>query len=212
LPRGSLAGCANGCHGQHLNLGAGKIGPLERPVGEAAGDRLQPVVGLMVDMVGRGGGNLSLNEDAAINMGGDPSLAYLQGDQAAWPDSLQQGIDYRFNSYRFDDNGHLTFNYQLDQVIVEDQITPGNDGRELERSMIFRNNGSVDDLFFRVAKGEGIKWLPNNLYQVDDKTFFIKMDRATRNKAWIRNTGNGQELVVPVSDSDEFSLHYSYIW
>lgn len=162
--------------------------------------------------VGRGGGNLSLNEDAAINMGGDPSLAYLRGDQAAWPDSLQQGIDYRFNSYRFDDNGHLTFNYQLDHVKVKEQITPENDGRELKRSMTFRKNGSGDDLFFRVAKGESIKWLPNNLYQVDGKTFFIKMDRETRSKAWIRNTGSGQELVIPVSDSDEFSLNYSYVW
>lgn len=162
--------------------------------------------------VGRGGGNLSLNEDAAITITGAPSLAYLNNEEAVWPDSLQDGMDYRLNSYQFDGEGRLTFSYELDGVDIEDRIIPANENRELERSITFESVASNEDLYFRIAKGENISWMPNGLYQVDDKTYFIRLDRENRRSAWIRSSGGGQELVIPVSDNDEFTLNYSYIW
>lgn len=162
---------------------------------------------------GRGGGNLSLNEDAVITITGAPSLAYLDDSESAWPESLQEGIDYRFNNYQFDGKGQLIFHYRLDDLEIEDQIVPANENRELTRTLTFRPESSHEDLYFRIVKGKEISRLPNGLYQVDDKTYFIRLDAAeNRQDAWIRSSGEGQELLIPVTDDDDASFSYSYIW
>jgi hypothetical protein len=162
--------------------------------------------------IGRGGGNLSLNEEAAIAFNGAPSLAYLANDNQSWPDSLQQGTAYRLHSYQFADNNQLVFHYTLDHADVEDHFSVSEDGKVFNRSLIFKQTGSGNELFFRIAAGENIQWMPNNLYQVDDKSYFIRLNGESGRQAWIRSTGDNQELIIPVSDTDQFTLDYSYIW
>lgn len=162
--------------------------------------------------LGRGGGNLSLNEDSAVILGDAPSIALLNETDDAWPDSLQERTNYIFNSYRFEEDGYLTFSYQFDQINIEEQMFPDNDGKELRRTMLFAFNGLAENLFFRIAEGEIIEELPNNLYQINDKTFYIRLDDEIRDQTMIRNSANGQELIVPIQNTDEFSINYSYIW
>lgn len=162
--------------------------------------------------IGRGGGNLSLNENAAITFSGAPSLAYLNGEDQPWPDTLQQNTDYRLHNYRFADNNQLVFNYTLDHLDVEDRFSESEKGKAFNRSMTFKRTGSGDDLYFRIAAGKNIQWMPNNIYQVDDKSYFIRLNGESGRQAWIRSTGNNQELIIPVGDSDQFTLDYSYIW
>lgn len=162
--------------------------------------------------IGRGGGNLSLNEDASITLDSGPSLAYLNSENQPWPDTLQHGSDYRLHSYRFAENNQLIFNYTLGHIEIEDQFHSADQGKKLDRTMMFNRSGTGDELFFRIASGENIFWLPNNIYQVDDKSYYIRLDSDAQRKAWIRSTGNSQELLIPVSDVDQFTLRYSYIW
>jgi len=162
--------------------------------------------------LGRGGGNLSLNEDGAISLGGEPSLAFLQHADYTWPDSLQDGVDYQFNSYRFDEDRDLKFSYQFGQTQVEEQIIPGNEGRELIRKMTLKTNESNESLYLRIAAGNSIRELPNQLFDIDDSTFFIRIESENQTDIIVRNVANGQELVVPMEAEDEISFSYSYIW
>lgn len=162
--------------------------------------------------LGRGGGNLSLNEEGAISLGGEPSMAFLQHADDAWPDSLQDDVHYQFNSYRFDEDRYLKFSYQLGQTNVEEQIIPGNEGRELIRKMTFKPNESNESLYLRIAAANSIRELPNQLFDIGDSTFYIRIETENQTEVRVRNGAGGQELIVPIKADDEFSIRYSYIW
>lgn len=162
--------------------------------------------------LGRGGGNLSLNEEGAITLGGEPSLAFLNNAKDAWPYSLQEGNEYTFKSYRFDKDGNLIFNYQLGQINIEEQIVPENEGRELTREITFHQEESSGNLYMRIIGADSIEKLPNNLFSINDKTFYIRLGNETRNEAKIRTGAGNQELIVPVEDIEGSKLSYSYIW
>lgn len=159
----------------------------------------------------RGGGNLNINEASAITVSGAPSLAYLKRKKTAWPDSLQEGVDFLYKSYRFEDDGALMVTYEWDEVTVKDRFASKDNGRVLSRSMNFDTNKRTKELFVRLAVGESISELPNGLYQADGKTYYIELDKDLAGEARIRDTKKGQELILPVSERDG-SISYSYIW
>jgi hypothetical protein len=163
--------------------------------------------------IGRGGGNLSLNEENAISFDGSPPAASLNHDNDAWPDSLQQDVDYRFQHYRFEEDGSLSFSYQLDRVQVTDHLAPCEQGTTLNRVLTFHSDDDQRDRFYyRIASGENISWLSNRLFQVDDKTYYIKLNAENRRSAWIRNSDGGQELIIPIPARQKTILEYSYVW
>ena len=164
--------------------------------------------------VGRGGGNLSLDEDAAITFSGAPSMALLSSRDTAWPDSLQENVIFDLNSYRFGDDNQLVMQYQMNGISFEDHLSPHNDGKELKRTILVTDSGSGSDsdLYFRIASGETVSELPNGLYQVNEKTYLISLDEATKNRSWIRRSGDASELLVPVASADNFAISYSYVW
>lgn len=162
--------------------------------------------------VNRGGGNLNMNEDAAITISGSPSLAYFGDRSTVWPDSLQEGTEFLFKSYTFEDNGSLTFSYRMDDVHVEDHLVSENEGRQLSRNMTFRPETPPENLFLRLARGEDISRLPNGLYQIDEKTFYVELSGKDSEEVQIRDSGDFQELLLPVSEQEESSVSYSYIW
>ena len=71
---------------------------------------------------------------------------------------------------------------------------------------------SNGDIYFRIAHGENISELPNGLFQVNDKTYLISLDEATKNRSWIRRSGDDSELLVPVTAADDSAISYSYVW
>jgi len=164
--------------------------------------------------VGRGGGNLSLNEEAAITLNGAPAMAMLGSRNAAWPDSLQENVTFDLNSYRFGDDNLLVMQYRMNDISFEDHLRPHNDGKELMRTIHVTEGGSGpdSDLYFRIASGETVSELPNGLYQVNDKTYLISLDEATKNRSWIRRSGDASELLVPVTSEENTVISYSYIW
>ena len=164
--------------------------------------------------VGRGGGNLSLNEEAALTFSGAPAMAILDSRNAAWPDSLQENVTFDLNSYRFGDEQQLVMQYRMNDISFEDHLSPQNNGKELMRTIQVTDGGSESngDIYFRIAHGENISELPNGLFQVNDKTYLISLDEATKNRSWIRRSGGDSELLVPVTAADDSAISYSYVW
>lgn len=162
--------------------------------------------------VGRGGGNLSIDEDAAVTLNGAPAMAFLNSREAAWPDSLQENVSFDMQSYRFGDENQLIISYQMNDVSFEDHITPHNDGKELVRTIRLIEGGSVNNLYVRIAEGESISELPNGLYQVNDKSYLINLSDSAKAESWVRSSGNVDELLVPVSNGENAEISYSYVW
>ncbi|WP_340105090.1 family 16 glycoside hydrolase [Rhodohalobacter sp. 8-1] len=162
--------------------------------------------------VGRGGGNLSLNEEAALTFSGAPSMAFLDSRDAVWPDSLQENVAFDLNSYRFGDENQLILNYQLNGSSFEDHLSPDNDGREFMRTIRLTQSGPVNNLYLRIAAGDNITELLNGLFQVNDKTYLVNLSESTKRESWIRRSGGVQELLVPVSNSENAEISYSYVW
>lgn len=162
--------------------------------------------------IGRGGGNLSLNEQTALNLSGAPSMAYLNSESEAWPDTLQDGIDYRLKSYQFDADNAPIFHYTFDHAEIRDYIIPHNEGKELKRTVSFDLNGADRNLLYRIVNGESISQLPNGLYQVNNKDFYLQLNNNSDSNAWIRDTSDGQELLIRVDDLKDHPLSYILIW
>lgn len=162
--------------------------------------------------VNRGGGNLSLNERAAIDISGAPTFAYLSESDAAWPDSLQEGRTFTFHNYRFGPDNDVTLTYELDGYRVEDRFYSQNGGRELVRELSFERTAETDDLTIRVASGTTLTRLPDGLYQADDRSYYVRLESDSQRQAWIREVEDGRELLLGVPSGEEASLSYTYIW
>ena len=76
----AFAGRPHGGHGEHVDLGAGEIGARHGAVGEPAHDRLQPVVALVMQMVGLGRGDQDAVDAAREQVGEEAAAA---GPEAA---------------------------------------------------------------------------------------------------------------------------------
>ena len=172
--------------------------------------------GAFLDMstmwVGRGGNDLKLNETAAFSLSGAPSLAVLPEENAPWPDSLQADTDYTFHNYQIDENGKVTLEYQFNQTRVTDRFLPLDGGKGINRELQFTTNVSEENRYYRVVAGHSISELPNGIYQVNDKSFYLDLEEDAQNRAIIRDNGKKQELIVPIGQPGSSSLSYHYIW
>ena len=162
--------------------------------------------------VGRGGGNLSLNEKAALTFSGAPAMAFLDSRDTAWPDSLQENVSFDMRNYRFADENQLMIKYQMNEIIFEDLLVPHNDGKELMRTIRITESESANNLYLRIAEGDSISELPNGLFQINDKAYLINLGENIKSESWIRSSGDRVELLVPVNSTENTEISYSFVW
>ncbi len=162
--------------------------------------------------VGRGGGNLSLNEKAALTFSGAPAMAFLDSRDTAWPDSLQENVSFDMHNYRFGNENQLVIKYQMNEIIFEDHLVPHNDGKELMRTIRITESESANNLYLRIAEGDSISELPNGLFQINDKAYLINLGENIKSESWIRSSGDRVELLVPVNSTENTEISYSFVW
>jgi len=162
--------------------------------------------------VGRGGGNLSLNEEASLTFNGAPAMAFLDRRDTAWPDSLQENVSFDMHNYRFTDENQLMIKYQMNDIIFEDHMGPHNDGKELMRTIRITESESANNLYVRIAEGDSISELPNGLFQINDKAYLINLGENIKSDSWIRSSGDRVELLVPVNTTENTEISYSFVW
>ncbi len=136
---------------------------------------------------------------------GQPSftLAKLASPQAAWvADSA--GTGYRPGGYDTDKNDQPTFNYQLYGANVKDAIRVMEGGKGLRRELTVQN--PVANLYARLAGGSTIEEVSRNLYLIDGKSYYIRLDDAGGAKPVVRDANGRKELIVPVSGKLSYSI------
>ena len=142
---------------------------------------------------------------APLKLGDAPDLAALPANNAAWPDSLNAAASYRFRGYDLDNAGYPTFKYSVFGAEVEDQTRPEEGGKRLTRSL--KVSGPTQNLYCRLAEGKDITALPDGSYLVDNKSYYVRVNGAT--KPTVRTMNNRQELLLPVTGGQ---VSYSIVW
>lgn len=198
-------------------LSVGEPGLVNYSVDLAKGEFLQIWRGDFLETTpmwyGRGETQLAVPLGGVIELAGKPSLTYLTDQNAAWPDS---NSTYNNLGYDVDKAGRPIFKYALGGAVVRESFAASDDGRKLTHSFTMTPGAgtptATGQLWCRVAEGSDITELPNGLYAINDKQYFIEL--PNKEKPLIRSTAKStKELLLPVKGKDNVdALTYSIVW
>ncbi|MBC3785626.1 3-keto-disaccharide hydrolase [Spirosoma utsteinense] len=158
---------------------------------------------------GRGETQLSVPLGSVIELSGKPSLSVLADQNTVWPDS---NATYTNLGYDIDKNGRPVFKYTLGGAQVRESFAAGEDGHKLSHSFTVTAQGTPGEIWCRIAEGSDITELPNGLYAVNDKQYFVEL--PGKQKPVIRTTAQKtRELLLPVKSANNGgTVTYSLIW
>ncbi|WP_025764739.1 family 16 glycoside hydrolase [Dyadobacter tibetensis] len=128
---------------------------------------------------------------------GDHMLLGKIAKGAAWT-SDTTGSGYRPKGYILDEHGMPAFRYEAFGTTVTDKLSAV-DGKSFERTISLASVPS--DLMARLAQANKIEQISDNLYSVNDKQYYIQL-ADKRLKAEIRTSNGGQELLIPVKNTE----------
>lgn len=154
----------------------------------------------------RGEPQLAVPLGSVLKLSGSPSLAVLPDANAPWPAAIAFD-DLQNKGYVLDKARNPTFNYIMNGTAVADKIAAVPGGTSLERNITVES--APAGLYCRVAAAPHIAALDEGMYAIDGRSYYIHIDK--RLKPFIRQSGNQQELLVPVPGSKD-AVTYSIIW
>jgi hypothetical protein len=149
----------------------------------------------------RGEGQTSKPLGSVITLSDAPVFSVLADDKAAWPDSVAFD-DFNTKGYGLNKQREPTFHYIINGTTYSDKISVEPDGSSITRELTAVN--APANLYCRIACGDDIKKIGKDLYAVNDKTYYIRIDKQF--KPLIRQTPKGQELVVLYNSPITYSI------
>lgn len=153
----------------------------------------------------RGGMQLAQPLGSLITLSDAPVLAVLPDEKTAWPDSVPFD-DMNNKGYVLDKQRSPTYSYAFKGIEAKDNIVLQTNGEGISRTITAET--AVANLYCRIAAGSTIESLGADLYSVNDKSYYIKLD--PKYKPLIRKTEKGQEIIVKYVPANPVT--YSIIW
>ncbi|WP_266363929.1 family 16 glycoside hydrolase [Tellurirhabdus rosea] len=140
-----------------------------------------------------------------VNRFGQPvlTLARLASPQAAWATDTT-GSGFRPKGYMLDDQDRPTFRYLVYGSTVTDALRSIENGQGFRREMTVQ--GPSGDLYARLAEGAAIDAMPNGLYAIDGKTYYVRVEDAAGAQPVVRDANGRKELLVPVKGKLVYSI------
>jgi hypothetical protein len=151
---------------------------------------------------GRGETQLAVPMGSVIQTPGKPSLAFLNDQNTAWPDS---NSTYNYNGYDVE-AGRPVIKYSVGEAMVREAFIPEEGGKKLTHSFAVAGKGN-SNLWCKVVEGKEVEKLDNGLYAIDGKEFYVDLGNI-QNPIIRSNSKNSKELLIPVTDK----VQYSIIW
>jgi len=143
--------------------------------------------------------------------GRKPTIAFQIHKDGSWPDS---NASYEYQGYDIDRAGRPVFRYAIGRARVEESFIEAEGGKRLYRSFtIMLPNQETAEIWCRPAEGSDITRLPNGLYAINDKQFYIEL--PDKQKPVIRRTtaDNISELLFHVKTTSNVAVvKYSIVW
>ena len=172
--------------------------------------------GEFVDATGmwhsRGHSQLMVPLGSVIELSGAPAIAALKDRNSPWPDSLAPS-QIQIKGYELNEERRPTFQYLVENTIVEDFLIPENDQRSLSRTITLSKLKDGSNLWIRIAEGQQIFLLEKGTYGINNGEYYIHLENLGKSKAIIRNNKKGQELLFPISaNAESYKLKYTLSW
>ena len=150
-------------------------------------------------------GDGSSRAAGAVQYFGKPMLTIekLTDVNAAWAnDTTETG--YRPNGYMLDEKDRPTFKYTIYGATVLDMIRVLENGQGIEREISIQN--STSNLYVRVVVAGSITEISKDLYLINDKSYYLKIDNPSGTKPLIREKNGQKELLFPIQNKFSYSI------
>jgi hypothetical protein len=150
-------------------------------------------------------GNGCSRPRGAVQYLGKPAftLGRLSAPQAAWvKDTI--GTGYRPKGYVLDDSDRPTFRYLLYGSAVTDAIRVMDNGHGVHREITVTQPAA--DLYAKLAEGREIEALPNDMYLIDGRSYYLRLEDTGGAKPVVRDAGSGKELIIPVKGTLRYAI------
>lgn len=194
-------------------ISVGEPGQVNYAVDLSKGELLQIWRGNFLETTpmwhGRGETQLGLPLGSVVQFPAKPTLTFLSDPTAAWSDS---NATYTNLGYELTKTGRPIFKYALGGASIRETFEAEDNGKKLTHSITVLPGQETQTIYCRVAAGTDITKMPNGLYAVNDKQYFIQL--TDKEKPIIRTTAqNTKELVLPVKVKENSGMvKYSIVW
>ncbi len=142
-----------------------------------------------------------------VSLHGDLEFAELDDDNAAWPLPLTENKGIKQLGYELDASRMPSFSYQIGKSTITNSFTIPSGSRQLNKSIKVSKG---KNLWHKIADGESIKALPNNVYAINNESYYIDFSGNSLQPI-IRNSNGKDELILEVPKG-ESNFNYSIIW
>jgi len=144
-----------------------------------------------------------------ISLHGDLEFSPLKNEESIWPKPLPENKGIKQLGYVFNKNGMPAFSYQIGTSVITTTFSVFNDGnRRLKKSIEIEGRKT---LWHKIAEGEDIKYIGNNIYIVNNESFYIDFSGNDALTPIIRKAGEKEELIVKLSRRKR-NIAYNIIW
>ena len=133
----------------------------------------------------------------------DAQIFVSNDSKGTFSEAPIENSNYRALGYDLNTDNLPTFRYKIYGSDVEDQIRI-TDGKYLTRTLNVKNADVTKPMMCRLAVGSSISKLTDDTYEVDGKSYYIKVPAGT--VATIEKSGENTMLLVPVKDKVEYSV------
>jgi hypothetical protein len=131
------------------------------------------------------------------------TLAKLNSLEDGWKADTT-GSGFRPKGYVLDENELPAFKYQVYGAAVHDAIKVLNNGQGIQRMLTVQN--ATEGLYARLAEGSTIESVSKDMYVIDGKTYYVRVDDAGDAKPIVRDSNGRKELLVPVRSKLSYSI------
>jgi hypothetical protein len=142
---------------------------------------------------------------ALVAFANHPVLGNLVNENTPMLDTLGAGANYRFKGYDLNASNQPTFRYNVYGANVEDETRPDASGKYLIREVRLAGSTPPPSLGYLLATAKNIEALPDNLYAINDKEYYIKVleGRAIMIQP---SANNKAQLIVPATGKVKYAL------
>jgi mono/diheme cytochrome c family protein len=141
--------------------------------------------------------------DNVLHLPNAVSFARLAKDDEPWPTKNARELGYRFRGYRLSSDQRPTFQYEVDNVRIEDfpeaVAAKPNAMPTLRRTLTLTATKSVARFYFRAAVADKIEPLADSWYEINGE-WKLRLESAS--KPAIRKNSGKTELLMPVHFKD----------
>ena len=133
----------------------------------------------------------------------DAQIFVSNDSKGTFSEAPIESSNYRALGYDLNTDNLPTFRYKIYGSDVEDQIRI-TDGKYITRTLNVKNVDVNKPMMCRLAVGSSISKLTDDTYEVDGKSYYIKLPMGII--ATIEKSGENTMLLVPVKDKVEYSV------